>query len=334
MRLLLSPLVVTLLATALTAGIGASNSQLASAARLGSAPMGRVVWVSPSGSGVADALVLSWLDGRQIRVLRPRQPGRTYSGPVWSPDGKRIAASTWLRTGTASAFVITDRGLQLKVLGEGRTVTNSWAPGGKELALAPALSECRAPAHAHELWLRVVSSTGRSRALIGALDSRDLKAASYDVVDALSWAPDGHAFAYHVTHWGSSCDFSGAVEPSGSSVYVVDANGHHRVVLQRTVGSQGLAGPPAWSPDSSELAFIAGCYKDFPSCTQLIVLRADGSQRRVFQRRRSFPIPSPGHLSGMSSTSGRRTRAPATLSGWPRLRSSVGRWIGSFAAAT
>lgn len=282
-RFVVALVVCVAIAAATATATGVSNRGSASAARSESAPVGRVVWVSASGSGVADALVLSWLDGRPIRVLRPRQPGRAYSGPVWSPDGKRIAASTWLRTGTASAFVMNDHGGQLSVLGKGRTVTNSWAPDGKELALASALSECRAPAHAHQLWLRVVSSTGRSRALIGALDSRDLKATSYNVVDALSWAPDGHAFAYHVMHWGSSCDFRGAVEPSGSSVYVVDANGLHRVVLQRTVGGQGLAGPPAWSPDSSEVAFIAGCYKSFPSCTQLVLLRADGSDHRALE---------------------------------------------------
>ena len=115
------------------------------------------------------------------------------------------------------------------------------------------------------------------------LDTRDLQRATYDIVDALSWAPDGHALTYHVLHWSSDCDFRGAVESSGSSLYVVDADGGHRTVLQRTVGNVGLAGPAAWSPDSSRIAFVDACNRDFPSCTRAVLVNADGSERSVLK---------------------------------------------------
>ena len=284
MRLKRSPLLLLgLLTTAVATGTVAPSGGSVSSTRSESTPAGRVVWVSSSGSTRGDALVLSWLDGRRIRVLRAPQPGRTYSGPLWSPDGRTIAVSTSSHGSAASSVVIDARGRQLAVLGAGRTVPNSWAAGGKQLALAPALSECRPPAHAHQLWLRIVSSSGRTRALIAMLDTGDLKRASYDIVDALSWAPDGHALAYRIVHWSSDCDFRGAVEPSGSSVYVVDAHGRHRTVLQRTVGNVGLAGPPAWSPDSSEIAFVDACYRDFPSCIRAVLVKADGSERRILK---------------------------------------------------
>jgi Tol biopolymer transport system component len=183
-------------------------------------------------------------DGPEIHVATP--PDAFGGGWIWawSPAADQLAFATG-RSGLAE-LVLFDPSM-----GERTSVTTvegisalSWSPDGTAIAIA-------SPSSGVSIF---DIATGRSTSIarIGTVEDHDL-----------SWSPDGTRL----------------VLASHGSIIVVSADGSDRRVLV----DHGASGPPAWSPDSTRIAYLGTSGSGRRASPEVWVIGADGSDAtRVF----------------------------------------------------
>jgi WD40 repeat protein len=199
--------------------------------------------------------------------------------PMWSPDGTRIAFSSWRLgnyQGTALATVPAGGG-------EERVI---WR-GSRPLALSPDgewIADGRAAWRVGTTDLREFGVAGTP---VWSPDSRRVAVVTYDalwVVDrdggglvqlapygsAPTWSPDGRWIAFELRQ---SRDRSGEAD-----LAVVSSSGG---VPQAVLGEPGSQLGPSWSPDGTRIAYLPS-----PG-TAIHVVRPDGSGLRRFTFTRS-----------------------------------------------
>jgi dipeptidyl aminopeptidase/acylaminoacyl peptidase len=193
---------------------------------------------------------------------------KSSSGPVWSPDSKRLAFTSE-RDGKKQIYVIAPAG------GEAAQVTNeegainslAWSPDGSAIAFSSAgdskASKDRKDRYgdfeivggdykmAH-LWL--IKVPGEIPADVKRLPKPEaLTNGDQFSVGSFAWSPDGRRIAFSATR-----------DPDLSSngteqLYVLDLSDRHVRKLE-------AAGPntrPKWSPDGKEIAFVTHSGQDF-----------------------------------------------------------------------
>ena len=222
----------------------------------------------------------------QTRLLAARGDGVDYSLPAWSPDGSRIAYTTWtnddgapqsirFEAQTASIWTMAADGSDQRQLvdgGEGNAWIPAWSPDGQWLAYTrsprpgvggaagnvqpqpnapPGPAGPPSPANGATIWI------------VGA-DGSGARQVSPDGLDALgaAWSPDGTRLAFVAAA-------SGGVQRI--QVGTLTASGLTDLV---TVGAdRGSDWGPTWSPDGSRVTFVS----DRTGNDEVWIAPADGS---------------------------------------------------------
>jgi Tol biopolymer transport system component len=191
-------------------------------------------------------------------------------GPVWSPDGARIAFTS-NRDYLFGVYIMSADGSNVRLVTD--KVQNSasiaWAPDGNRIALSggvrtvPAIEGGPKPS----VNIYTVNTDG----------SQLTKLTSEGINDSPTWSPDGKQIAFNSNR-----------DPDGSSkIWVMNADGGNQHRLTDIHGTSNPIfyddGGPVWSPDGTKILF--GGYRDFNgtrncavvNCAELFVMNADGS---------------------------------------------------------
>lgn len=214
-------------------------------------------------------------------------------GPVWSPDGTKIAFDSG-RDGDEEVWVMNADGSNLT------NVTNnsvgdspsSWSPDGAEILFG---SDRDGNA---EIYVMNADGSGQTRLTnnpasetepVFSPDGAKIAFTTYKNGDAEifamnadgtnptnltnspssndgspDWSPDGSKIAFD-----SSRD-----NPAGKQIYVMDADGANQTRL--TFNASGFNAWPAWSPDGSMITFTSNQGPN-PNPSEIYVINADGT---------------------------------------------------------
>lgn len=182
-------------------------------------------------------------------------------GPVWSPDGSRIAFTS-IRSGDRDIFMMNSDGSHVTqltwdpwklfyVFANARDSEPAWSPDGSQIAF---ISGRENPFMAH-VGLRVF--------IINESDKKvtSLIAGKYSAIELTpAWSPDGKTIA-----------FSGAGLESPTSITTMAIDGSARTDLNPIPHS--TTWEPDWSPDGKKIVFSSNNYGAY----DLFMINADGS---------------------------------------------------------
>jgi Tol biopolymer transport system component len=176
-------------------------------------------------------------------------------GTVWSPDGRKIAFSTWSKGGGVETDVANADGSARRTLAQ-HGGPSAWSPDGKTIAFVRHVQvvpgQTRPDVDRNVIYaVRVDGTSVRRLASNGALDG------------GITWSPDGRTLA-----------FAGKTPGGNREIYVVNADGSG---LRRLTRSRGLEHSPVWSPDDQRIAYTRTLreFEDWPS--EIDLINADGS---------------------------------------------------------
>jgi Tol biopolymer transport system component len=190
-----------------------------------------------------------------------------HGGPVWSPDGTKIAYDTQSAPGAANPtirdiYVMDANGLnQSNLTGYESSITLSvqpdWSPDGSKIAFAAysSLTSTTAPN------IHVMNADGSN---ITVIDS------GYN--DAIpSWSSDSSKIAFFTSRDGGHGD---------SEVFIMDSDGSNPMNISNNpvvfgVDNSGWESDPSWSPDGNKIAFASHRSGFF----DIWVMDADGSNQ-------------------------------------------------------
>ncbi len=224
------------------------------------------LWVVPSAGG----------DPRPV-FTAPRSAG----APKWSPDGQWLALTTRLDADPQTqVYVVPAAGGDPRALTRSPTgvIGYAWSPTGDRVAYtalepeAPELVERRRqgfdmvvhganPRHTR-LWVQPVGGGQPTAVTPHNLTVRDF-----------AWAPDGNGFAVQITEGASVDD-----DMMERRLVTVTSTGGSPALLVPTPGKLGAM---AWSPDGSQLAFLAATTRNDPLAQSVYVVQRNGSGLRL-----------------------------------------------------
>jgi TolB protein len=222
-------------------------------------PGGRIAFMG-GGDGSNFQLYVMGSDGSGlVTVLPDVEPRSDFSGQSWSPDGRQLVFASNLG-GNANFDIYTmnidGTGLQRIVGDLGGDFAPSWSPDGTQIAF-----------QAHRL-----DATGWDIFVVNVDGSNERNiTTSPEDEELASWSPDGAQIVYQVSG------------NSGSSIYVMDANGQNRRLL--VAGGARVANEtPSWSPNGTRVAFASNLHQDWSNAVgtpnaefEIYTVNSDGS---------------------------------------------------------
>jgi len=164
----------------------------------------------------------------------------------WSPDGTRIVFTS-VRSGTLGIYLMDADGRHVTQLTENGEVGPDWSPDGTRLLFWPYATRGFGA-------ITVMNADGTGPETLGQ--------GSLPV-----WSPDGTRIAFERQNGVCIYDLCGI------DIYTMAADGSDLRRLTHTSTAIDYAAVPAWSPDGSRIAYLAGDYTRAPS---LQVMTADG----------------------------------------------------------
>lgn len=171
--------------------------------------------------------------------------------PTWSPDGKKIAFSSY-RGGTNSQIYVMDAdGSNVEALTtRGSNFSPTWSAYGSQIAFTDG----------HQLF--TMNSDGSNVNMITLYDTG---------LYGLSWSPDGTKIA-----------FTSDIPGKGAAIFTIDTSDWK--TSQLTDGTRDSQ--PSWSPDSKQIAFISDrldpCDPTKTVCySSIFIMDADGTNPHV-----------------------------------------------------
>jgi len=174
------------------------------------------------------------------------------SAPAWSPDGRRIAFTSWRDAGVASApdiYIMDADGSNLVRRTTTRTASSPvWSPDGRKIAFTKWNSD------GGEIYVANATDDGTA----------PIRLANGCFPD---WSPDGGKIVFSAPN----CD-----EVDYDDIYVMKADGSNIARLTDGATTNSLYWDAAWSPDGRQIALTV-CR---PVCS-VGVMNADGSALRT-----------------------------------------------------
>jgi TolB protein len=191
--------------------------------------------------------------GHHRRLTRNRV---AESGPVWSPDGRRIAFARSRGEGPderSRIYVMRRDGEQVKRLSKGRDdFQPAWSPDGKRIAFA------RVTDGAVAVFVMNADGSGATRLIDDAYEP--------------AWSPDGASIAFTSVRdrFGETCfhECSPATE-----LYVADASGAN---VRRLTTLEADDSSPAWTSDG-KLLFVSDRANPDAHHYDIYAMNADGT---------------------------------------------------------
>ena len=245
-----------------TALVAAAPAQAAVAGR-----NGRIAFAAPTG----DHPPLGWLrtmapQGTELQTLTV-VTARDDSGPVWSPDGRRLAfvadSTSSYEDGTdAEIYTSNPQGGELRRVTRtaDMEVAPTWSPDGRKLAFA-VVSGLDSEFPRSEIW--TMNADGKGRVRLSAAGARDHNP---------SWSPDGRRIAF-------SSDRAGNRE-----IYTMNTAGTD---LRRLTVDADQDDEPSWSPDGTRLVWAS----DIETFTGSELYSASASDGRGWVRLTRNAVP-------------------------------------------
>jgi len=154
--------------------------------------------------------------------------------PVWSPDGRTLAAVWYRKNGERSLVVVDPAGGAVRTVTtfHGITANPSWSPDAKTLVVESS-EPGSVPDYRLHLWAVDVASGATTQLATGQFGADP------------SWSPDGTVIAFVGGTWGG---------PNEIDLYYVAT---HTVRRLLELGAQPTSSRMAWSPDSTRMAYQA-----------------------------------------------------------------------------
>jgi Tol biopolymer transport system component len=192
-------------------------------------------------AGVTDLYIMDVANGRSHAITRDRA---TASGPVWSPDGSKIAfASNRDALGVNIWVVAASGSTPTKLTRDGGTAPD-WSSDGAKILFTTFRSNTT------DIWVMNADGTGQT-AVTTTTDAWENEPV---------WSHDRSKIAYTATRDGST------------QIWVMNADGSSPVQLTGLTDT-GWSFSPAWSPDGTQIAFAS--WRD--SRQDLYIMNADGT---------------------------------------------------------
>jgi TolB protein len=200
-----------------------------------------------------------WLvdsDGENLQRLTT--DGSIALSPAWSPDGRRVAYTSF-RSGQPYLYerdlaTGTDRLLSDR---DGINITPSYSPDGRTVAFATTV--------AGNTQIATIGPEGLRQHTRGR-GAENLSP---------TWSPDGSRFAFVSDRLG---------EPQ---IYVMAPGGEPRLVSEYTYGSRGYSTSPDWSPAGPVVAY----HTRVGGRMQIAALNVDGGRPRILTERFTHEDP-------------------------------------------
>jgi hypothetical protein len=164
----------------------------------------------------------------------------------WSPDGARIAFTS-VRSGALGIYLMDADGSHVTQLTSNGEVGPDWSPDGARLLFWPYAT--------------------RGFGAVSVMNADGTGAETLGQGSLPAWSPDGTRIAFERQNGVCIYDLCGI------DIYTMAADGSDLRRLTHTTTAIDYAAVPAWSPDGTRIAFIAGDYTRAPS---LQVMTADG----------------------------------------------------------
>jgi TolB protein len=213
---------------------------------------------SPDGK---QAVYVSVIDGReQLFIMNAdgsvshqiTRDDADHEDPAWSPDGKKIAF-VYLKDKSEIISIMNTDGSGVERLSppDTKAIHPNWSPDGTKLAFCT--DDDLAPPRKNDSDIKVIDMTTRkiTTLITGGINTYP------------AYSPDGKHIA-----------FRRMLGEMNSEVFVADADGNN---VKNVSNHPAFDGWPAWSPDSSKIAFASNRNSSY----QIFIMNADGSNVRL-----------------------------------------------------
>ena len=261
----------TLRRLTVTTGSSVEAAHVARASRSASwsPDFSQIVFVSNKDSGREPDIYVMDRDGRNLQRLT-HHPETSYSTPVWSPDGRRIAFSRWdVETETGAILTMRSDGSDIRKITPSEISAEypSYSPDGSQIAFTG------------------VETHGRSqKSSIYAIsvDGSNLRRLTTNLGDqAPDWSPDGTRIVFD------------SFRDGNFEIYAMDADGSHQ---RRLTNHFNVDSRASWSPDGKYIAFNSSRHvshktEEDPAgyeAYEIYVMKADGSNVRRLTFKEGF----------------------------------------------